>query len=40
MSMKLYNELEEQTDISFNYEEFKTGRTITDLRIFIHKKTL
>ncbi|HBF7094791.1 TPA: replication initiation protein [Clostridioides difficile] len=32
------NELEEQTDISFNYEEFKTGRTITDLRIFIHKK--
>lgn len=34
------NELEEQTDISFNYEEFKTGRTITDLRIFINKKDI
>ncbi|MGO0904096.1 replication initiation protein [Clostridioides difficile] len=31
-------ELEEQTDISFEYEEFKTGRTITNLRIFINKK--
>ena len=36
-------ELEEKTDIKFNFEEIKTGRRITDIHFFIkpnHKKTI